>query len=274
MVLKEWQVDHVVAHTYLANEAHFHVIWQSALGMNIRFYRPLAEALVHQGISVTLLEQRGHGHSPIRSSKNQQFGIEDLLDDVGVLYSVLKKTYPHHQFVLAGHSLGGHLSILFAANRINLPVLTVACALPFYQWFSFTVSLKIFFLVGMIKLLTPLLGYYPGNKLGFGGRENATLMGEWAGWALNGHYGESYRDACQLWQGNLKAIDIVDDAMAPGSAAVKIRQLLPAATIERTSFAMVERNIGNEHSHWCRGKNLPAFAELFKRTINSFEHFD
>jgi predicted alpha/beta hydrolase len=271
VAIREWQKNHVVAQTFLAENSTFHIIWQSALGLNIRFYKPLAEALVAKGLSVTLIEQRGHGLSPIRSKRSTLFGIDELLDDVEAIYNELLQDYSSQQFVLAGHSLGGHLAILFAATRVNLPVLTVACALPFYKWFSVNIGIKVLFLISMIKTILPLIGYYPGHILGFGGKENMKLMRQWAAWAATGRYGEKYDQACLNWQGNLKGIDIEGDLMAPSSAAVKIRQLIPKANIERTSFTMVELRKGKEHSHWCRDGNVERFAGQFKNVVSAFE---
>jgi predicted alpha/beta hydrolase len=236
-------------------------LWQSALGLNIRFYRPLAKALCQHGISVTLIEQRGHGDSPVVSSRGVIFGVDDLVQDVTDIHAYLQTTYPDHKFVLAGHSLGGHLSIL-AATRLNLPVITVACALPYFRWFTGAMSAKILFLCGVIKLLVPMIGYYPGKKVGFGGHENAGLMKDWSHWAMQGNYGK-LQTQCASWKGLIHGIDIIGDDMAPASAAAKTKDLLPQCQIHRHSFKLATPAKAKAHSHWCRDNNTEPFAKMF-----------
>jgi predicted alpha/beta hydrolase len=148
-------------------------------------------------------------------------------------------------------------------------VLTVACALPYYAWFNSRLRLKIFFLLALIKILTPLFGYYPGKLVGFGGRESRSLMRTWSYWARFGNYTDKLAVRCRQWKGKIIGIDILGDIMAPLDASANIKNLLPNAKIKRISFDLIERTKGKEHSQWCRGKNTNLMARLIYQCLSN-----
>lgn len=252
---------------YLANDGNTHLIWLSALGMSSRFYEPLAKTLAELGIHVSLLEQRGHGEGVRLASKNNQYGVADLIDDIDEVIALINSQFPQHKIVLGGHSLGGHLAIHAASKHPGIDVFTVACALPYQAWFEGALKWKIRLVRAAIATLTPVLGYYPGNLIGFGGRESRALMTTWSQWAKTGQYAEEYGRACAAWTGNLMGIDIEGDEMAPKQASANIEQLLPMASIKRTTFVMPERTPGKEHAQWCRGRNTLPMARLIKNCL-------
>lgn len=259
---KTFNLSATNAYSFVSEQGKTHLIWLSALGMSSRFYEPLAIALNELGIDVTLLEQRGYGAHAKRASRHYQYSVPDLLADVDECLSLVKSAHPSQRIIIGGHSLGGHLAIQAASTHHDIDVLTVACALPYYAWFNGRLRLKIIFLLTLIKILTPLLGYYPGTLVGFGGRESRSLMRAWSYWARFGKYTEELAARCLQWQGNIIGIDILGDVMAPVDASANIKNLVPNAKIKRISFDLIERTKGKEHSQWCRGKNTNMMARL------------
>jgi len=88
------------------------VIWLHANGFNARTYLhtlgPLAEEL-----NVLAIDQRGHGATPQNTSAHGKSDALDMRDD---LLALLDAVYRDQRVILAGHSMGGCVGLLAAAE--------------------------------------------------------------------------------------------------------------------------------------------------------------
>lgn len=88
------------------------VIWLHANGFNARTYLhtlgPIAKEL-----NVLAIDQRGHGATPQNTSARGKTDALDMRDD---LLALLDVVYPDQHVILAGHSMGGCVSLLAAAE--------------------------------------------------------------------------------------------------------------------------------------------------------------
>lgn len=113
------------------------LIFLHANGFNATTYRPLLAPLA-EGRRIWAVDQRGHGLTDLPAEPSGRRGWQDLRDD---LLALLDQT--EGQSVLAGHSMGGTVSLLAAARRpervrglvlldpvIWLPLTTLAFNLP------------------------------------------------------------------------------------------------------------------------------------------------
>ena len=167
------------------------VIFWPALGIEARFYRRLAEGLAKNGIAVLLVEQRGHGKSPYRPGRGKDFSMADfIMVDMTTVVRHAHSRFPSAKIIMGGHSLGGHLSSMYAGlypDQLD-GLLHVAVALPFKKAYSGMQRYVISFIAVAVRLTTRLLGYYPGKYVGFGAKEYAGLMRDWRHWALRGDF--------------------------------------------------------------------------------------
>ena len=162
-----------------------------ALGIQAKLYHKLALALSNLGTCVVLMEQRGHGHSPYRASYQQRWGMDDLLNvDVPAAFSVLQSRYPGLPCYVGGHSLGGHLATLYAgqASTQIKGVFHIATGFPYRKVFDGGQARMLGVLAALIPLFSWVPGFFPGNLIGFGGRESSRLMRHWRHWALTGKF--------------------------------------------------------------------------------------
>lgn len=113
------------------------LIFLHANGFNATTYRPLLAPLAG-GRRIWAIDQRGHGLTDLPADPVGRRGWQDLRDDLLALLDRLES-----QPVLAGHSMGGTVSLLAAARRpgrvrglvlldpvIWLPLTTLAFNLP------------------------------------------------------------------------------------------------------------------------------------------------
>ena len=89
------------------------VVFSHANGFNAGTYRETFEGV---GLSLQILavDQRGHGATPQRRGTEGRRDILDLRDDLLALLDALDEAKP---VILSGHSIGGCVSLLAAAER-------------------------------------------------------------------------------------------------------------------------------------------------------------
>jgi predicted alpha/beta hydrolase len=199
------------------------LLFLPALGIQCRMYNALAEALSAAGCSVCLLEQRGHGRSPLRASRSVTWGFDDYLQHdmpAALKWIEQRPEATGRPLILGGHSLGGHLSSILAGQHPQRmqAVLHVACGSPYYRDFAPRTARLVRFLCGLISVFRLVPGYFPGERLGFAGRESLQLMHDWRDWALNGtlDYGphQGLQDAVANFTGALLAVSMTGDELS------------------------------------------------------------
>lgn len=234
--------------------------WLPALGVGIGPNERFADALAERGVAVAIHEWRGLGGSDRRASRRCDWGYRELLElDIAIGQQTLRAALPHLPWLLGGHSLGGQLALLDAARRgSNDPVLLVASGHPHWRAFPGLRAIGVRLFAHAIRPLTALCGYFPGQRLGFAGREAATLMRDWAGTALRGDYavepfGRALDQALARYRGRLLAICMAQDTLAPPGAIAKLRTM--AAQADWTLRSLGRAQLGArrpDHFGWLR----------------------
>jgi pimeloyl-ACP methyl ester carboxylesterase len=237
-----------------------HLLFIPALGTPAKYYRYFAEALCQQGVSVSVLELRGYGDSPYHVGRGADFAMQDLLADVIAAYQTLCDQSPNMDVILGGHSLGGHLAML-AAAELQTPkkLLMVAHGMPYWRFYHGAMKVNILVIVALIKCLGPLLGYFPGHRLGFAGREALSVMQDWSRWALHGRYPKRFYSGLASYSGLLYGIDIEGDVMTPADVSKKSAAVMPRAKQFRRYVILPHAN-KNPHHTWAKADNASKVA--------------
>jgi predicted alpha/beta hydrolase len=245
---------------HAAERAEATIVLMAALGVSARFYKPLAEALASAGMHVLLLEQRGHGESPIRPGRRADWGFrEPLLGEVRYALEWARERDASIPVYLMGHSLGGH----YASMSVGLDpdavdgVILVGCSSPWIGGFDGKVRARLKLLHVLIPLLTRSLGFFPGDRIGFGGREARGLMRDWLEFSKTNRYGgagltQDLDAGIANYRGPLLSIRMTDDDFAPerGVDAV-VRKYTSAVVATRV---LGDRELGDvaDHFRWAR----------------------
>jgi predicted alpha/beta hydrolase len=242
------------------------VVVLPAMGVSASYYEPLAHALNNEGIDCVLADWRGHGSSRQRASRKENFDYHTLVNtDIDAVINWTRKRYPQLPLITLGHSLGGQLSLLYAATharRVDGAIL-VASGSVFFRAYPFPHDIKVFFATQFFALIAKLVGYFPGNRIGFGGREARGVMADWASQARWGKYrlGKSVDDVeAELAKLSLPVlgVSIENDIMAPPGALAHLTGKLANATVTRRHLAKSTAHPdAADHFRWARE---PAFV--------------
>lgn len=241
-----------------------------ALGTSVRFYRPLARQLSARGLDVVLFEQRGHGHSPVRASRRCDWGFAELLTrDLPTVLDWIDQTLAPTRLTLMGHSLGGHLSACLTAlvpDRID-GVILAASGSPHLECFKASLRWKIRFLRAVIPLSTGLLGYFAGDRLGFGGREATTLMQDWSSMAKDNVYVAAGMDVdldagVGRYTGPVLRLGYEEDSYAPLAAITAVSDKFASAEVSTRMITSDELGYPASHFQWVREPEVTVAAVM------------
>ena len=245
------------------------VLMLPALGIQARLYRRLGGLLAEAGIGMTALEQRGHGRSALRASRRCDFGFREWLTaDIPAALDGLQAREPRVPVFLAGHSLGGHLALMARSlhpDRVAGVVL-LTTATPYYRCYHGVKRVQIRFLVSSVPLLTALLGYYPGDRLGFGGREARRLMADWLVMARENRYGASGMETEGLEQRvrsdrcPVLSIHCDRDDLAPLAAIEGVTRRLDRHRVDTFEITSEALGVRADHLSWARQPAVAAAA--------------
>ncbi len=202
------------------------VVCFPAMGVEAAYYEPFANDLAKKGYIVVTADLRGLGHSSVRASRQSDFSYLDILDlDYHTVIEYVNHTFLKNKKYILGHSLGGQLAALYISRtlqKIDGLILITCCSVYHKGWEGFG-AWKILLLTQVSKIISQVWGYFPGHRLGFGGKESRSVIRDWSQQAKTGKYLEQHKEfnfekglqACQI---PLLAISIEGDHLAPPKA--------------------------------------------------------
>ena len=251
------------------------LIFYSALGTPSRVYRGVAEEFAAHGITVCTPDWRGIASSSVRASRQSDFGYRHLVEiDAPALISAVQTQLPDVPIWLGGHSLGGQLSTLIAANTPTISgVLPIASGSVFLPCFSRRVQRQVHLLGNLNQIAAPLLGYFPGNRIGFGGREANGVLRDWYCVAKTGRYQPAgsdtdYENAMAQLKRPALSVNFEHDRLAPAAAADYLMGKLTSCQPEKWHWhASDTASLRLDHYSWLKQPKIvvPRIAEWILR---------
>ncbi len=218
-----------------------------AMGAHGGIYLRMAAHLAGKGHPVAVTDPRGVGISEPAPKRGIDYGVSEHAErDIPAVLDWIRARHPGRRVVLGGHSLGGHLSAIYAARNAGsvdgLVFLTVSHV--HYRNFS-PLSLLVF---AGFSGLSRLMGYLPGHRIGWGSPIARQVVLDWAGWGISGRWRDSRgEDMIPLFADldlPLLSISFADDLrLSPKIAVDRFAELFPAADVHRWHLSPEELDV-------------------------------
>ncbi len=231
-----------------------------AMGVKASFYQDLAAALAGAGFVAVTADLRGNGESSVRPSAKVDFAYHDILDlDYAYLVKAVKARYPGRKVFLLGHSLGGQLASLYLSDHpegIDGLILVACCSVYYKGWKGFA-RFRVLMGTQFARMVSLLLGYFPGKTLKFGGTEAKGVIRDWSRQARTGRYllGKArvdYDKKLEQLSLPVLAISFEVDTLAPKAAVEHLLQKFSpnAAIIHHHLLPDHPENDNYHHFNW------------------------
>lgn len=267
MSAETWQLNTVSAYSvpvgwYAAagDSARANIVLMAALGVAAGFYRKFAADLAGRGFNVALMEQRGHGDSTLRPSRRRNWGFAEVLnEDLPATLERVRERAPRLPLLLMGHSLGGHYAAIYAglhAAQVD-GVVMIATGSPWWRAFRGRTRRLVHQLTYLIPLAGLLFGYYPGERIGFGGREARTVMLDWRDLARTNRYRvrglrQNPEAGIAEYAGPVLAVRFADDPFAPQAAVEAVTGKFASADLTERVLDAGQLGDKADHFRWAR----------------------
>lgn len=232
-----------------------------AMGVPVRYYDPLVKEFLNSGVAVVradFLAER-----VIREPSRPLDGFAALVE--GCIPSILRTIRVHLPAaspVIVGHSLGGQIGLIAAARFApEIPVVLAASGSAWYR--AFSDLRRLVYLVGSqaINGIATMLPYWPGDVLGFGGRQPRALIRDWSRVVRTGRYQTrtgtfDYETVLGEYRGDVLVIDITDDVLAPPAATNALLAKASPARVDRRAY-VAGRGTARPGAHftWVRDRS-------------------
>lgn len=245
-----------------------------AMGVKASYYAPFAQTLVDKGLTAMSVDLRGLGTYSIRPARGVDFGYLEMIEDVKEIVAAIKVTYPNLKIYGLGHSLGGQIGALAQAKYTNLfsgLILTAANSVYYKTWSG---KQRYFNRIGytIFPLLSSLFGYFPGHKVGFGGKAAKTQVIDWAHVGRTGQYKISrddldYEKALKQVNIPVLAIYIEGDWLSPKAAMAHLYgKFNPSTLITNYTLTKAKTGIKLNHFNWVKHGN--GIADTISKWVN------
>ncbi|MFC8015216.1 alpha/beta hydrolase family protein [Streptomyces cinereoruber] len=231
-----------------------------ALGVPASYYEPFCREMVRQNIAVMIGDLPGQGTSRPRAGRATKHGYHHLVSSVLPYWISEIREYAGNDtpVYLAGHSLGGQLSLLYVAETpFGVDgVILITAASPHFRGYTGLSKIAVLTLSQFAMVISTIWGYWPGHRLGFGGAQPARLMREWARLARSGRFtsdgaDKDYDRILENVHTPVLSISVEGDRLAPPSAVDELCRKIASAPITRWHWTP-EPGLRVDHLQWAR----------------------
>ncbi|MEM1080425.1 MAG: alpha/beta fold hydrolase [Pseudomonadota bacterium] len=246
------------------------LLFLPGLGITARYLIGFGEALAQHGIRLLIHEWRGNGSSNLRAARGQNWGYQALIaQDIHAALQASSRL-AGGPVAIGGHSLGAQLASIAAAlhpARVNR-LLIIAGGTPYWRALGGSMRIKILMAAGLFSSLSTIVGYLPGKRIGFGGREARSVMTDWSRTILTGQYLEpsQHEDGrpatveAALAELALPVLTLrmQDDHWVPQSSLDYLLGKMPQATVEQRMIDAAAMQQPADHFGWMNAPAQPA----------------
>ena len=236
------------------------LLWLPALGVAAKHYLPLAESLAARGVAVFLHEWRGNGSSSLRAGRQQDWGYREILEaDLPTSHAAMRQHVGAPPTIIGGHSLGGQLAACYLGLQAEQfqRLWLVASGTPYWRTFPGLRGYALPWFYRFAIWISQRRGALPGRRLGFGGEEARSLIGDWARVGLSGRYAAAgfpvdLEAAMAQVPAAVDAVLLADDWLAPRSSLQALLAKLPRTTARVEVLDEGDLQTAADHFSWMK----------------------
>lgn len=220
-----------------------------ALGVRAKFYEPLLREFAAHGFASAVVDLQGQGESSVKASRKIDFGYKEILEEDIPNAIATFREISSTPIVVFGHSLGGQMGSLYigsSGEQLRGLVLCTSCSVYYKGWKGLS-QYRALIGTQFCMILSKVVGFFPGNLVGFGGVTGKTLIHDWASQARTGNYSVINSDV--PWEANLSnvtipilAVSLKHDFLAPDEAVTNLCRKMPNASLTRKLLDLPELN--------------------------------
>ncbi|ACU37511.1 alpha/beta hydrolase family protein [Actinosynnema mirum] len=240
-----------------------------AMGITASYYDPFAEALAHQGFPVVACDLRGHGASVPAISRRSRHGQQDAVAvDLPAIVAAARREFPGRPLVLLGHSIGGQLATAYLsrpeADADGLAL--IASGTPHHRVYPPLRALRVLLGTQAAALLGRAWGYFPGDRVGFAGRESAGVVRDWARFARTGSFRPDgadldYERAMAAVDVPVLVVSVEGDLMHTPAAMAALTAKLGAGRVTERRYTAADAGQPLDRYRWVRVRGpLPTWV--------------
>ncbi|MBJ7458044.1 MAG: alpha/beta fold hydrolase [Thermoleophilaceae bacterium] len=237
------------------------IVLLAAMGTPAKYYDRFVGGLVSLGHPVVRVRWRDEDRDfPLA---HPEYGYAELAEvDVPAAVDWTRERFGEDPIVL-GHSLGGQIASISAAGSGPLAgIALIASGTNYWRGSGLLWALG----VGTVSLVAPLIvhvvGFWPGGRLRFGGRQPATVIRDWARLGRTGRFApeDAQTDLearLREYEGPLLSLTISGDVYVSKGATESLLAKMPDAQLERRHWKPDEHAYRG-HFGWTRAEREPA----------------
>lgn len=250
------------------------VVVLPAMGVTSTYYQPLIGELARAGFSAITADWRGHGESDLRARRSVDWGYRELIElDLAATVQATRHRFPGLELMAFGHSLGGQIACLHAAGfpgSFSKVALMAAVNVHFRGWGAWR-GIATLAATQSVAALAVAVGYFPGHRLRFAGREGRTQMVDWARNARTGRWDIAgseldYESLLGELMIPVLGMSLEGDVYAPARAMDNLLAKMPQAAVTRHHWTAADLDAhGLDHFRWAQ--HSAPIAAMLRRWI-------
>jgi predicted alpha/beta hydrolase len=247
------------------------IVLLAAMGVPAKYYDTFVGTLCTLGHPVVRVRWRDEDREfPIN---NPGYGYADLAEvDAPAAITWARETFGEEPIV-CGHSLGGQIATISAAKAgPTAGLVLIASGTNYWRGSGLRWALGVGIVSWLVApVIVRIFGYWPGGRLGFGGRQTKTVIRDWARLGRTGrfepdHASVDHEAALGEIATPVLSLTIAKDQYVSIGATEQLLRKLGRASITREHWRPEEHG-HRGHFHWVRAEHGP--AEIIHRWIET-----
>ena len=232
------------------------LLFNSGGGLAVRRYRHFLRYLAGEGFPVLAYDYRGVGSNRPARLRGFVSGLEDWteFDHAGAIDDI-RTRYPNARLTTISHSIGALVSCCVPNVADQARLVLIAPHTGYWRDYQTAWKLPMTLMWhGLMPLLSRIVGYFPGSRIGLGDDFPLRFAMQWSG-RMSPEIAIDVRDV-RVWTllGNAEtllspvlALSFSDDAFASRAGVSRLLGLMPRAPVERCELdaRLLARRIGH-----------------------------